>query len=87
MYSAVKSNAVSEAAARTQVGEAVNRVLTLNCEPTNKVIEDKTVLTTVYYLVNAGDYNEDIGDFNYSDCRFMIKRYRPGASRKCKKEE
>ena len=92
MYPAVKSNAVSEAVARAQVGsEAVDRVLALNCSPTDRVIDasyelielsasvdceidgDEAVLT-VYYLVNADDYNntEDMRDL-YSDRTFTIE--------------
>ena len=90
MYSAVKSNAVSEAAARAQVGKAVDRVLALNCEPTNRVFGDSyeliefsasvdceidgdEVVLTVYYFVNADDYNGGMGNFNYSDCMFTIE--------------
>ena len=91
MYPAVKSNAVSEAVARAQVGEAVDRVLALDCSPTDRVIDasyelielsasvdceidgDEAVLT-VYYLVNADDYNntEDMRDLDYSDRTFII---------------
>ena len=88
MYPARKSNAMSEEEAIKICGkELVERVKSINCEFTNRVIDECEEVTemsasvdfddgslTILYLISSDDIDqhEDAGEYDYSNYTFVI---------------
>ena len=88
MYPARKSNAISEEEAIKICGkELVERVKSINCEFTNRVIDECEEVTemsasvdfddgslTILYLISSDDIDqhEDAGEYDYSNDSFVI---------------
>jgi hypothetical protein len=89
MYPAIKFNAISEEDAIKICGkELVERVKSINCEFTNRVIDECEEVTemsasvdfgdgslTILYLISNDDIeeHEDAGDYDYSNYTFVIE--------------
>lgn len=89
MYSAIKSNAITEEKAIEICGkELVERVKSINCEFTNRVIDECYDVTemsasvdfgdgslTILYLISDYDIetHEDAGEYDYSNYTFVIE--------------
>ena len=90
MYPAIKSNAMNEEEAIKICGkELVDRVKSINCEFTNRVIDECYDVTemsasvdfgegslTILYLIPNDDIEtcEDAGDYDYTDYTFVIEQ-------------
>lgn len=88
MYPARKSNAMSEEEAiKICSKELVERVKSINCEFTNRVIDECEEVTemsasvdfgdgslTILYLISSDDIDqhEDAGEYDYSNYTFVI---------------
>lgn len=88
MYPAIKSNAISEEEAIKICGkELVERVKSINCDFTNRVIDECEEVTemsasidfgdgslTILYLISNEDVQEfeDMGEYDYSNYTFVI---------------
>ena len=88
MYPARKSNAISEEEAIKICGkELVERVKSINCEFTNRVIDECEEVTemsasvdfddgslTILYLISNDDIDEheDAGEYDYNNYTFVI---------------
>ena len=90
MYPSIKSNAMSEEEVIKICGkELVERVKSINCEFTNRVIDECYDVTemsasvdfgdgslTILYLIPNDDIEtcEDVGDYDYTDYTFVIEQ-------------
>ena len=88
MYPSIKSNAISEEEAIKICGkELVERVKSINCDFTNRVIDECEEVTemsasidfgdgslTILYLISNDDIDqhEDAGEYDYTNYTFVI---------------
>lgn len=89
MYPAIKSNAISEEQAIILCGkEAVEKVKSINCEFTSRVLDECEEVTemsasigledgrelTILYLIDNNELNdcEDLGNLSYDNYTFTV---------------